>query len=35
VSAKRPRVVLALKNVKEAVVSEIEGFMDSAEPLKR
>ena len=35
VSAKRPRVVLALKKVKEAVVSEIEGSMESGELLKR
>jgi hypothetical protein len=35
VSAKRPRVVLAVKKVKEAVVSEIEGYMENGELLKR
>ena len=35
VSAKRPRVLLAVKKVKEAVVSEIEGSMENGELLKR
>ncbi|KAG0586446.1 hypothetical protein KC19_2G091100 [Ceratodon purpureus] len=34
VSAKRPKVVLALKKVKEAIVSEIEGSIENGELLK-
>jgi hypothetical protein len=34
-NAKKPRMVLGLRRVKEGVVSEIQGSMDSGEQLKR